>query len=553
MLMSKTNLQISKPTPVHQNTGKTNTGISYSPKNFEFPVPRIQLKSNDNFDWINHSLAIKNSLFPYNSQPGKQNIIQPQMEISHPGDEYEKEANSVADKIMRMTYPLAEEKPQTFAAGLTEKPLAASIPPLIQTSMSGTTKDFLLGPGLESQINNTKNNGSPLPENSRTFMENRFGTGFGHVKIHTDANAVQMNKDLNAQAFTHGSDIYFNSGKFDTESFSGKHLLAHELTHVVQQNDHQFSVQRETTPEEKELRENAELLETEILADPAYAKLKNQSKHRVKTIIKKAKKKPLGENTGQRNYYLIKLKIAITTPFKGQDTGNEEYGCSQEADKENREEVEKFLKIEGTFWNNLGLENVEEELVAGGKRKVMREGQDGKIFYVDRSDAKNIRVLIKVKLKGNADEIAKIKALEDAIEREASTTGYTLDIEFVDKSGFDVFEFSVNFCEWANSGNWASGPVSLSHEVHHALGLDDRYDYIESHADNQMMNVPMRLVWFEVQMDKSMTARDDYSKMSYSGNPMLSEDVCSVAFGSKANRDKCVEARKELDPLGIPE
>ena len=550
--MSKASIQTEKQAPCHPNKASENPGFASTIQLSELPLEKIQQRASESFSWMSGNAAINNRISFNGTLPGKQAVIQPKLDISHPEDDYEKESGTVADTVMRMTEPLAEDKPISFSAGLKGKPLASRISPLIHTSTGGASMEASSLSGLESRLNTSKNNGSPLPQEARSFMENRFGTDFGHVKIHTDTGAVQMNKELNAQAFTHGNHIYFNSGMFDTASFSGKHLLAHELTHVVQQNGNHFSVQRETTPEEKELREKAELLETEILADPAYAGLKSQSKSRVKTIIKKAQKKPLGEKIGQRNYYLIKLKTAITTPFKGQDTGNEEYGCSLEADKENREEVEKFLKIEGKYWSNIGFENVEEEIVAGGKRKVMREGQDGKIFYVDRSDAKNIRVLIKVKLNGNPDEIVKIKALEDAIEREASTTGYTLDIEFVDKSGFDVFEFSVSFCEWANSGNWASGPVSLSHEVHHALGLDDRYDYIESHAHNPMMNVPMRLVWFEVQMDKTMTTRDDYSKMSSSENPMLSEDVCSVAFGSKANRDKCIEARKELDPPGIP-
>jgi hypothetical protein len=183
-------------------------------------------------------------------------------------------------------------------------------------------------------------------------------------------------------------------------------------------------------------------------------------------------------------------------------------------------------------------------------------GQGGKTFYVDRSDPKNIRVQIKVKLKGKPDEVASIQKLEDAIERKSYTKGYHLDIVFVDKSGPDVFEFKTSFCEWANSGNWASGPTTLSHEVHHALGLGDRYDYIEAHAANRRMNVPMRLVWFAEQMRKAVSVRDPYSKMGPSSNPLLSEDVCTVAFGSapavEADRKKCIEARKDLDPAGIP-
>ena len=88
---------------------------------------------------------------------------------------------------------------------------------------------------IENSINSSRGSGSSLPTGTRTEMENSFGADFSNVRIHNDSSAVQMSKDLNAQAFTHGSDIYFNSGKYDTNSKSGKHLLAHELTHVVQQ------------------------------------------------------------------------------------------------------------------------------------------------------------------------------------------------------------------------------------------------------------------------------------------------------------------------------
>jgi hypothetical protein len=88
---------------------------------------------------------------------------------------------------------------------------------------------------IENRISNSKNSGSPLPESVKGNMDHAFGTDFSAVKIHTDDDAVQMNKDLNAKAFTHGNDIYFNEGKYDTGSQTGKHLLAHELTHVVQQ------------------------------------------------------------------------------------------------------------------------------------------------------------------------------------------------------------------------------------------------------------------------------------------------------------------------------
>ncbi|HEY9609168.1 eCIS core domain-containing protein [Allocoleopsis sp.] len=84
---------------------------------------------------------------------------------------------------------------------------------------------------LESQLGASKGSGSPLPDDVRSFMEPRFGADFSQVRVHTDSQAVQMNQAVGAQAFTHGSDIYFGEGKSPAIS----DLTAHELTHVVQQ------------------------------------------------------------------------------------------------------------------------------------------------------------------------------------------------------------------------------------------------------------------------------------------------------------------------------
>ncbi len=98
-----------------------------------------------------------------------------------------------------------------------------------RTSQSNASAD------LQSRLNSSKGGGSPLSSDLQTSMGTAFGADFSNVRIHTGSNAVEMSKDLGAQAFTHGSDIYFNEGKYDAKSNSGKHLLAHELTHTVQQ------------------------------------------------------------------------------------------------------------------------------------------------------------------------------------------------------------------------------------------------------------------------------------------------------------------------------
>lgn len=90
--------------------------------------------------------------------------------------------------------------------------------------------------GFESSLKSSKGGGKSMPDETKSEMESRFGgRDFGNVKIHTDSTAQSMNKQINAKAFTNESDIYFNSGQFDGNSSGGKSLLAHELTHTIQQ------------------------------------------------------------------------------------------------------------------------------------------------------------------------------------------------------------------------------------------------------------------------------------------------------------------------------
>ena len=99
---------------------------------------------------------------------------------------------------------------------------------------------------LESRLNSTNGSGSHLPKDTQSSMENAFGADFSGVRVHTGSEAIQMNKELHAQAFTHGSDIYFNQGKYNTQNISGQSLLAHELTHTVQQG---AILQKQSIPE----------------------------------------------------------------------------------------------------------------------------------------------------------------------------------------------------------------------------------------------------------------------------------------------------------------
>ncbi len=224
--------------------------------------------------------------------------VQPKLKVGQSGDKYEVEADRVADEVVNFQ----PENQPFFAPAQTQliqpKPIAESITPLIQrqeeeeeemqTKLLDTTvqrqeeeeeelqmqieeeemlqmqpieeEEEMLQPKSNSQLrgtqsateqllNGSKGNGSPLNSEIQSQMEGNFGADFSSVKIHTDNTAVQMNKELGAQAFTAGNNIYFNEGKYNPKTQNGKKLLAHELTHTVQQGSStvQPYIQREIT------------------------------------------------------------------------------------------------------------------------------------------------------------------------------------------------------------------------------------------------------------------------------------------------------------------
>lgn len=105
--------------------------------------------------------------------------------------------------------------------------------------------------GFAANLNRSKGQGSGLGKGALNEMSSAFGRDFSGVRIHTDSHAEQLSEQIRAQAFTHGKDIYFNQGKYSPETQEGKRLLAHELTHVVQQGalENALKIQRQDVEE----------------------------------------------------------------------------------------------------------------------------------------------------------------------------------------------------------------------------------------------------------------------------------------------------------------
>ncbi len=126
-----------------------------------------------------------------------------------------------------------------------------------------------LTPQIAANINALRGSGQPLPENTRQFFEPRFGVDFGGVRVHTNAQAIQSAQQINAKAYTTDKDIVFGAGHYAPETNEGQQLLAHELTHVIQQNSRNINskhqlisqtiLQRDEAPIEQETNEDLEL------------------------------------------------------------------------------------------------------------------------------------------------------------------------------------------------------------------------------------------------------------------------------------------------------
>ena len=278
-------------------------------------------------------------------------VIQTKLTISQPGDKYEREADRVADRIMAMPEPevqrmcteCEEEQGQKVQRQEneeeTEKPMqpveekeeeeeetpdTEGSPQLLQRQLAGEEEEqkedeekvgaisgkgqqgrsLQVTPDLAAPISAMRGGGSPLPDSTRAFFEPRFGRDFGNVSIHADsraADAADAAESINARAFTVGKDIAFGAGQYSPDSLGGRRLLAHELTHTVQQagKDLQRDVIRrqagQTTPQQQVI---------DLGTNPSN------------TTIKDHLRMPYGPTPANLNGWVITSSTTIETRYK---------------------------------------------------------------------------------------------------------------------------------------------------------------------------------------------------------------------------------------------
>ncbi len=186
--------------------------------------------------------------------------VQTKLTVNKPGDKFEQEADKTADKVMRMpdaAVPSKEEKIQRQAddklqkkeedkiqkSALPEEKVQNSSLPEEKVQKkdeeklqrSGGDGASSVTTATQSGIRNKTAGGQPLSSEARSFMEPRFNADFGNVRIHNDPESAGLSNQLSARAFTYQNHVFFSRDQYQPGTSEGKQLLAHELTHTIQQ------------------------------------------------------------------------------------------------------------------------------------------------------------------------------------------------------------------------------------------------------------------------------------------------------------------------------
>jgi hypothetical protein len=182
----------------------------------------IESRAKPKFRGLSHELA--------SSPTARQPVVQAKLTIGQPDDHYEREADRIAsDVVTKINAPTVANAERSAITG-NEAPQPSLIQRRSAIAIGNATPD------LESSIQSARGSGNPLSETIRKPMEQAFGADFSGVKVHTDSQSDQLNQSIQAKAFTTGQDVFFRQGAYEPSSRGGQELIAHELTHVVQQN-----------------------------------------------------------------------------------------------------------------------------------------------------------------------------------------------------------------------------------------------------------------------------------------------------------------------------
>lgn len=205
------------------------------------------------------------------------NILQEKLYISQPGDAYEQEADRIAEKVANAHEPVAGKE----SVQRREREIPLKYKSKTVSNLQNTTN--------VSSIKNIENYGRPLNGSERNFFEQRFGYDLSQIRIHTGAQADVSAKMFNAKAFTIGKNIVFAKDEYSTSTLKGQNLLAHELTHVLQQNAPPHSYKKINTQPNTPLFERNQIFKDVNLENIQFPKKLSASKTMIQCSFESSK------------------------------------------------------------------------------------------------------------------------------------------------------------------------------------------------------------------------------------------------------------------------
>ncbi len=182
----------------------------------------------------------------------RKSIAQPKLTIGKPNDKYEQEADRIADQVVQKSSnnsePIQRSCDDCKDESLQMKPLLKTGSTPIMRKQSVVEEDEN-STSIDDALASVSGMGEKLDSKTKDSMSRHLGSDFSNVRVHTNTDAAQLNNQIQAKAFTTGTDIYFNRNEYNPTSAEGKRLLAHELTHIVQQQgSRQPMLQKQEAP-----------------------------------------------------------------------------------------------------------------------------------------------------------------------------------------------------------------------------------------------------------------------------------------------------------------
>ena len=204
--------------------------------------------------------------------------------IGKANDVFEQEADRIAERVVRMPELKNGSNERHGIQPATPVQRAASNTAIQNAEAQPATNDAL------------HSEGRPLDQNARTYMEPRFNHDFSQVRVHVGSNSARSASSINAKAYTAGRDIVFGSGQYQPHTQKGKKLLAHELTHVVQQSKANSQVvQRDRYSRD----EREEMSQSQISSTPLDVQVANQCNFQPGDIVFRLGSRELASRMGE--------------------------------------------------------------------------------------------------------------------------------------------------------------------------------------------------------------------------------------------------------------